>query len=243
MDWHKRFLQQAVWTRDLRTYLFEQAGLGHARRILEVGCGTGAILADLSTPAAVHALDLNPAGLNELRLHAPAAAPVCGDAQALPYPLGVFDITFCHFLLLWLHNPLKALGEMKRVTCPGGAILALAEPDYETRVDKPEALAPLGRWQAEALRRRGADPGLGNRLAGLFDQAGIQIIETGILRSGGRFMQSPAERDMEWDVLEADLAEWLPAGEISRLKMLDEQAWEHGMRVLDVPTHFAWGRV
>ena len=243
MDWHKRFLQQAVWTRDLRTYLFEQAGLSHARSVLEVGCGTGAILADLSTPAAVYAVDLNPACLNELRLHAPAAAPVYGDAQALPYTAGIFDITFCHYLLLWLQNPLQVLVEMKRVTCPGGAILALAEPDYEARVDKPEALAPLGRWQAEALRRRGAEPGLGNRLAGLFDQAGIRIIETGILQSGGSFMQSPAERDLEWSVLEADLAEWVPAREIYRLKLLDEEAWMLGSRVLDVPTHFAWGRV
>lgn len=243
MDWHERFLQQAAWTRELRTYLFEQAGLGRARRVLEVGCGTGAILADLSAPAAVHALDLDPACLTELHLHAPSAVPVRGDGQALPYPAGVFDITFCHFLLLWLSDPLKALGEMKRVTRPGGAVLALAEPDYESRVDKPEELALLGRWQAEALRRRGADPGVGNHLADLFDQAGIRIIETGILQTGGSFMKTPAERDLEWAVLEADLAERVPAREIARLKLLDEQAWARGGRVLDVPTHFAWGRV
>ena len=42
MDWHKRYTQQATWTRDLRSYLFEKAGLANARRVLEVGCGTGA---------------------------------------------------------------------------------------------------------------------------------------------------------------------------------------------------------
>jgi ubiquinone/menaquinone biosynthesis C-methylase UbiE len=45
MNWHNRFLQQAGWTRDLRTYLFAQAGIERARRVLEVGCGTGAVLA------------------------------------------------------------------------------------------------------------------------------------------------------------------------------------------------------
>jgi SAM-dependent methyltransferase len=241
MDWHSRFLQQAAWTRDLRAYLFKRAGLSTAHRILEVGCGTGAILTDLATPAAIHGLDLDPGRLREVRLHAPSAAPVCGNALALPYPAGVFDITFCHFLLLWVSDPLQALREMKRVTRPGGAVLALAEPDYDSRVDKPELLAPLGRWQVEALRRQGADPGLGSRLALLFRQAGIRPVETGPLHSAGGYLQTPAQWDLEWAVLEADLAGWVPVQEISRLKLLDHQAWEAGERVLYVPTYFAWG--
>jgi len=267
MDWHSRFLQQAAWTRDLRVYLFERAGLSLARRVLEVGCGTGAIISDLATPATVHGLDLEPARLAEAHRHVPAAALVCGNALALPYPSGVFDIAFCHYLLLWVRDPLQALLEMKRVTRPGGAVLALAEPDYDSRVDKPDVLAPLGRWQAESLRRQGADPGLGSRLAILFRQAGIQPIETGTLRGSpgsstssrisyiipnlvrdgtggeeGERLPAPAERNLEWAVLEADLAGWVPAQEVRRMKILDEQAWERGERVLYVPTFFAWGK-
>jgi len=257
MDWHSRFLQQATWTRDLRVYLFERSGLTRARRVLEVGCGTGAILSDLPTPAVVHGLDLEPVRLAEARVHVPSAAFVCGNALALPYPSRAFDITFCHFLLLWVRDPLLALLEMKRVTRPGGAVLALAEPDYDSRVDKPDALAPLGHWQAESLRRQGADPGLGSRLAALFRQAGIRPIETGTLRGspgsiclanrtgrgGGERLPAPAEREMEWAVLETDLADWVPAQEIRRMKLLDEQAWERGERLLQVPTYFAWGKV
>jgi ubiquinone/menaquinone biosynthesis C-methylase UbiE len=243
MDWHSRFLQQATWTRNLRAYLFAPAGLTRARRVLEVGCGTGAILSDLSTPAVVHGLDLDPLRLVEARQHVPAAALVCGNALALPYPAQVFELTFCHFLLLWVGDPLLALLEMKRVTCPGGAILALAEPDYAARVDEPAALAPLGRWQVESLRRQGADPGLGSRLAALFRQAGIQPIETGTLEKQAKPLLTLAERDLEWALLEADLAGWIPAQEIRRLKALDEQAWRQGTRRLHVPTHFAWGKV
>jgi SAM-dependent methyltransferase len=278
MDWHSRFLQQAAWTRDLRLYLFEHAGLNKARRVLEVGCGTGAILSGLATPDAIHGLDLDSARLVEARAHVPSAALVRGNALAVPYPLGSFDITFCHFLLLWVRDPLLALLEMKRVTRPGGAVLALAEPDYDSRLDKPAALVPLGRWQAESLRRQGADPGLGRRLATLFRQAGIQPIETGTLRSSpgsstgrgspgssevapvpayhpesltgrgtgrrdGERLPASAERDLEWAVLEDDLAGWVPAQEVRRMKVLDEQAWERGERVLYVPTYFAWGEV
>jgi ubiquinone/menaquinone biosynthesis C-methylase UbiE len=135
MDWHSRFLQQASWTRDLRQYVFEQAGLNQARSVLEVGCGTGAVLSGLVTPAVQHGLDLDCARLLEAHTHAPRAVLTCGNALALPYPPAVFDITFCHFLLLWVRDPLQALDEMKRVTRPGGAVLALAEPDHDSRVD------------------------------------------------------------------------------------------------------------
>jgi SAM-dependent methyltransferase len=260
MNWHARFVQQAAWTRDLRSYLFEHTGIELAKRVLEVGCGTGAILSELTTQAAVHGLDLEPGRLVEAGVHAPGAALVCGDALWLPYPAGIFDVTFCHFLLLWVSDPLQALGEMARVTHPGGHVLALAEPDYETRVDKPDVLAPLGRWQTESLRRQGADPGLGARLADLFRQAGIPLIETGTLRGSpgsgissgisygmGRGGEEPlpasGERGLEWAVLEADLAGIVPVQEIQRMKLLDEQAWERGERVLSVPTYFAWGQV
>ena len=241
--WHARFVQQAAWTRDLRLYLFERLGLAQARRVLEVGCGTGAILSGLATRTAVHGLDLDPARLAEAVLHAPQAKLVCGNALRLPYPAGAFEITFCHFLLLWVPDPLQALREMVRVTRPGGYVLALAEPDYTARVDKPDALVPLGRWQTESLRRQGADPGLGARLAELFRQAGIPPVETGRLKEGQTTTPTLAERNLEWAVLEADLAGFIPPPEVRRMKLLDERAWERGERVLTVPTYFAWGRV
>jgi SAM-dependent methyltransferase len=243
MDWHKRYIQQAAWSKELRNYLFRQSGMETARRVLEVGCGTGAILSDLNTPAAVLGIDLEPACLREARLHAPQAILACGDALSLPFATDVFDIVLCHFLLLWVQDPLQALQEMKRVTRSGGNILALAEPDYNSRVDKPDALAPLGRWQAESLQLQGADPGLGMRLAQLFHQAGLQLIETGTLRTDKGDPHKSRDRDLEWAVMEADLAGSVSAEELQQLKDLDERAWESGERVLHVPTYFAWGRV
>ncbi len=244
IDWHARYLQQAEWTRPLREYLFERAGLARASSILEVGCGTGAILSGLVTQeVSIHGLDRNPDLLIQAHRHVPQAHLVCGNALSLPFNASSFDITFCHYLLLWVADPLGALLEMKRLTHPGGAVLAMAEPDYSGRVDKPEALAPLGRWQAKSLQRQGAEPDLGRRLAELFAQAGLRILETGTLRDQEARRPTQTERLLEWAVLEADLAGSIPEGEISRLKGIDEQAWSSGERRLYVPTYFAFGTV
>ena len=241
MDWHARYTQQAAWTRNLRAYLFEKAGLVRARRVLEVGCGTGAILRELSTPASLHGLDLDPAALTECRIHTPGAELVQGNALSLPYPNASFDIVYCHFLLLWVRDPLQALTEMKRVTQPGGHILAFAEPDYSQRIDRPAALIPLGRWQTEALQRQGADPGFGARLAESFFQAGIQLRETGTIQ-GVEGEPSPEEWELEWAVIESDLAGAVPDADIQKMKLIDRQARSQGKRILHVPTYFAWGQ-
>jgi hypothetical protein len=43
-------------------------------------------------------------------------------------------------------------------------------------------------------------------------------------------------------VLESDLAGFVPDADLQKMKALDEQAWASGVRVLNVPTYFAWGR-
>lgn len=240
MDWHRRYLQQAKWTRDLRAYLFKKAGLDTASNVLEIGCGTGAILSELPNHISRHGLDIDRAGLDQCRVHAPAASLVQGNALELPYSNQIFDIVYCHFLLLWVSDPRRALLEMKRVAKSGAHVIAFAEPDYAARVDEPRELVPLGQWQAEALKRQGADPGLGARLDELFFEAGIQLIETGTIQNAG-LDPSPEEWEIEWAVIESDLAGSIPSNDLHKMKMLDQQARARGERVLHVPTYFAWG--
>ena len=241
MDWHGRYLQQARWTRELREYLFKQTGWNEASRILEVGCGTGAILAELTNRASLHGLDIDSDALAQCQVHVPSAALVRGDALRLPYLHASFDIIYCHFLLLWVRDPLQALMEMKRVSKTGAHIFAFAEPDYTARVDEPSELVPLGQWQAEALRRQGADPGLGAKLADLFFRAGIDLVETGTIQEAESEL-SIEDWETEWEVIESDLAGFIPGEDIYRMKYLDQQARTRGERVLHVPTYFAWGR-
>lgn len=240
MNWHTRYAQQAKWTRDLRAYLFNKAKLDDANRVLEVGCGTGAILSELSHHIPFHGLDLDPAVLAECRIHAPAASLIQGNALSLPYSNESFEIVYCHFLLLWVRDPLQALLEMKRVTKSGGHIIAFAEPDYSQRIDKPDELIQLGKWQTESLIKQGADPSLGARLAELFFQAEIKINETGTIHSA-ESDASPDEWEIEWAVIESDLAGSVSGEDIQKMKALDQQARVRGERVYHVPTFFTWG--
>jgi SAM-dependent methyltransferase len=240
MDWHRRYLQQARWSRDLRAYIFKQTGLENASRVLEAGCGTGAILSEIPEPVLLHGLDIDFAALSQCRVHVPTASLIQGNVLELPYPNQIFDIVYCHFLLLWVRDPLRALLEMKRVAKTGAHIIAFAEPDYTARVDQPGELVPLGEWQTESLRRQGADPGLGARLADLFFRAGIKILETGPIQNevGDPL---PDEWETEWAVIVSDLAGLVSKEEIQKMKKLDQQARERSERVLYVPTYFAWG--
>lgn len=242
MDWHKRYLQQAGWTRDLRAYLFAKAGIQTARRILEVGCGTGAILSTVDSSAALHGVDIDPHALAQCRVNAARAILTRGDGLALPYPNESFDLVFCHYFLLWVNDPLQAVREMKRVTRADGHVLALAEPDYFSRVDAPDELKPLGAWQVESLKRQGADPGFGARLAETFFEAGIKLEETGPVQPVGNEANAE-EVELEWAVIESDLAGMVEEEEIQKMKLSDAAARGRGERVLRVPTYFAWGRV
>lgn len=241
--WHRRYQQQAGWTFTIRQSLFARAGLENARRVLDVGCGTGVLSAEVAGKAqAVYGLDLALEPLQFARHAAPGPAYTRGDAHWLPYRNDCFDIVFCHFLLFWVADPVRAAAEMKRVTRPGGSVLLLAEPDYGGRIDYPSELARLGSLQAEALARQGASINTGRRLGEILGRAGLQPLETGLL--GGQWTSPPSPEDWEneWTVLRADLQGMVTSAELDRLQEIDRQAWQAGSRVLFVPTFYAWGR-
>ena len=251
MDWHRRYSRQASWTRELRRYLMERAQLDRAARLLETGCGTGVILQDTAQWSeksagrkfALHGLDIAAQALKQSALHAPMAHLTRGNALSLPYADGVFDITFCHFFLLWVRDPRGALDEMRRVTRPGGHVLVMAEPDYSERVDRPVDLAILGALQARSLKLQGADPTIGSHLAELLRQSGMQLVESGSMAQWLAPTLTDADFESEWEVLRDDVQDMLPSAELERLMQLDVQARRQGDRVLHVPTYFALARV
>lgn len=243
-DWQERYRQQAAWTAGVREYLFRQINLPGMSRILETGCGGGAITAAIHGYAqgTVAGIDLDLPMLALARQADPLTGFAGADAARLPFASGVFDCVLCHFFLLWVDRPTAVLAEMVRVIRPGGVLLALAEPDYGGRIDYPEQLADLGQMQASALAEQGADQRMGRKLGGLLSGAGLEQIQTGV--TGGQWNAAPPAEgwQSEWAVLENDLAGRIPPDELAALREIDRAAWARGARVLFVPTFYAWGR-
>jgi len=243
MDWHARYLQQARWTAQLRSYLFNKAGLKPGQRVLELGCGTGAILADFPQQTGLYGLDLDYQALTQAAQNAPGARLTCGDGANLPFADAAFEHVFCHFVLLWVKDPERVVSELRRVTRPGGAVLALAEPDYGGRIDYPAELSALGRWQIESLQKQGADPSMGRKLSGILARAGLRQVESGVLGGEWQGRLPDGDLELEWQVLAADLVGQVPSEEIQKLKTLDQRSRRQAERVLYVPTFYGWGLV
>ena len=243
-DLHHRYLLQAKWTLENRRRLYDAANLQNASTVLDVGAGTGALsheLPQLSSTIA-HAVDIDPDAVSFAHAIDANTNYIVADALNLPYPEGSFDITFCHFLLMWVNQPLTVLKEMKRVTKSKGVVLALAEPDYGGRIDYPEGLVSLGELQAEALENQGADTLMGRKLRMLFTEAGLHNIHVGVL--GGQWQGIPDEATLisERNTLTQDIQNLVSTEELDEFLLINQKAWKSGHRLLYVPTFYASGR-
>lgn len=243
---HARFVAQSAWTAPLRDFLFTQAGLEPSSLLLEVGSGTGAVThAGTNSQQGGYGIDNNWERVAFAHQHDKVDHYVCADALRLPFSSASFDITFCHYFLLWMaKDALQALHEMERVTRPGGMVLAIAEPDHTVRIDYPYELSTLGTLQTQALQHQGVQVDMGRRLPELFAQAQLTDIRFG--QAG--FQMNPGEipswLDSEWQTLRADLElSGLTQTEFAHLHEVDMFAWQKGIRVLQVPTFYAMGRV
>ena len=209
----------------------EAAGIRLGHRVLDVACGTGVLTREAGRRAgfsgAVTGLDLNPAMLAVAARLTPTLQWQQGNAEALPFPDQSFDAVVSQFGLMFVPDPVAALGEMMRVLEPGGRLAvavwaSLSEtPAYAAEVRLVERLA--GPEAGAALRAPFAlgDPA---RLAELFHAAGIPGASVTLHQGRGKF---PDIRSL----VEIDLRGWLAlAGSVA----LDEELVAEILRQAEV---------
>ena len=150
--------------------------------VLDVGCGLGhegRRLAERVGPRGrVVGIDANPAMITEARrrgagLTLPLAFEV-GDARQVRFADNSFDLCRTERVLRYLDRPQAALGEMVRLTRPGGSVLAFDFDSDQTVVDAPDPA--LVRRIAEVLDAAVPHPWIGRQLFGLFQRAGLRDV-------------------------------------------------------------------
>lgn len=243
-QWHTRYLQQAGWTRKLRTHLLERVDLSPGERILEVGSGTGAVLATMPASYRAVGLDMDISSLEFSRSHLISSYPlVNANALAMPFKPQSFRLTYCHFLLLWVSNPRKAVAEMARVTQRGGAVIAFAEPDYLSRVDAPAPLDILAQHQNASLRSQGAHIEIGQNLASIFNSTNLVNVHTGTLESPSNSNALEDDPHLEWQVLQNDLVLLHNFSELKDIIGSAREVWHSSDRRTFIPCSYAIGFV
>lgn len=159
------------------------AAVAAGERVLDAGCGSGYYsrgFARRCPQAEVVGVDrearyLGPArslaaaeGLHNLRFEQ-------GNVLQLPFPDGYFDLVWSKHLLQWVPQREQALAEFRRVTRPGGRIVAV-NFDRFTQIHEPtepQVQADLERWMSAARERLGFDCDMGRRLPPMFRAAGL----------------------------------------------------------------------
>jgi ubiquinone/menaquinone biosynthesis C-methylase UbiE len=181
-------------------------------RLLEVGCGVGAVLAVLGQEFAgveLFGVDVESKQLDFARRHLARAGvdATLVEANALELPFG--DESFDHIWMMWflehVTDPPAALREARRVLIPGGAITAI-EVDYSTTRAEPSTAAfeALVTAMVRAMAAAGWSDA-GTRLPDWLREAGFRDVEEGDRPFWWQGVDAAREAEYAADVMDSAL--------------------------------------
>lgn len=169
------------WSRVAGGIFLDWLSLPDGLRWLDVGCGTGSfteLVVDGCAPSVISAIDPSEQQI-ALAIGKPGAGRVDyrqGDAMALPFGDGEFDVAVMALVIQYVDDRTTAMAEMKRVVRPGGTVAAYVWPKDEGHPQQPltETLESMGveprRTPGDRVRPIGA-------LMDLFDASGLEDID------------------------------------------------------------------
>jgi SAM-dependent methyltransferase len=111
----------------LSPQMADLAGVRRGQRVLDVGCGPGALTAELVTrlgPAAVAAVDPSELFVAATRARNPGVDVLKATAESLPFPDQAFDAALAQLVVHFMSDPVAGLAEMARVTRRNGVVAA-----------------------------------------------------------------------------------------------------------------------
>jgi AhpD family alkylhydroperoxidase len=163
----------------------DRAGLSHARArvaggatgdVLEIGIGTGLNLAAYPPGTAIHGIDPSEQALGIAKESAGRLGRMVtlheGDAAALPYPDGSFDVVVGTFVLCSVGDVPATLRESRRILRPGGSLRFLEH----ARSGHP-SVARLQGWLAPGWAAVSGGCRLDHDVRAALERGGLRISE------------------------------------------------------------------
>ena len=154
-------------------------GITAGQRVLDVGCGAGAlttVLAELVGADHLAGIDPSEPFVAAARERVPGADLRVGPAEALPFEDGSFDAAVSQLVFHFVDDPAQAVAEMRRATREGGTVAACVWDmtggmtmlrSYWDAARSVDATAP------DEIERFGGHPG---QLAALWREAGLHDV-------------------------------------------------------------------
>jgi len=172
-------IAQSSWLKDWHRYIVKRFCPG-SKTALEVGCGEGHVMSNLSDLLEVKGVDLDRSQVEAAKKRGLDIEVM--DGLDLEFDDAAFDLVYCSFYLMWVKDPRKAIHEMLRVSRNGA--LVLNEPIWSRTIYAPDVLKELVDGWTSVIRKDGGDP-----------DAGLKVAEI-VGQMGGRFGTVPMEMDM-----------------------------------------------
>jgi len=182
--WARAFHGRAFLRRSAeRNAAFLLPRLEPGQRLVDVGCGPGAITAGLAervAPGPVVGIDRDASYVAAARQRwdRPNLRFEEGDAVALPLDDGAVDVAFLHAVLQHVDSPIEVLREVRRVVRPGG-VVAVADADMDGYLVHP-CTDDLRRG-LDLDRRTRRNPEVGRQLPALLVEAGFAEVDYGVV--------------------------------------------------------------
>jgi ubiquinone/menaquinone biosynthesis C-methylase UbiE len=182
-DAYERYM--GLWSRPLAREFVAAVGVAPGQRVLDVGCGTGALTTELvRLVGAGHVAAVDPSEPFAAACAAafPGADVRVGDAELLPFADAAFDVALCQLVVNFMVEARAGVTEMRRVTRPGGIVAActwdLREGMTMLRVfwDAAVAVEPSAPHEGRVMPFC-----TGDELDQLWRDAGLAEVETGEL--------------------------------------------------------------
>jgi ubiquinone/menaquinone biosynthesis C-methylase UbiE len=179
---------------ELADALIAAAEVTPAKRVLDVGCGGGALterLVALLGADSVRAIDPDQEAVQRCRERLPGVDVRVGSAEALPYTDAEFDVVLGQLVVPAFANAEQGAREMRRVARPGGRVATcvwdFGEGMTMLRMFWDAAIAtraPNAEEHDQAKSRPYANP---RDLESLWRAAGVRDVTTGALTAGADY--------------------------------------------------------